>query len=62
MTDEVERQLRDWAAKLLAELDEADALIMDLTGMPWEAAYPIGSDKTKAIKNWQVRCVVRGSV
>ena len=42
-------------------LDEADALIMELVGVPFPVAYPTGSSKATAMQNWKARCVKRGN-
>jgi len=41
-------------------LDEADALIMELMGVPFPIAYPTDSTKATALQNWKARCVERG--
>lgn len=49
-------------ARLLAALDEADALLGETIGLGaiGPVAYPIDSNKTKAMQSYMRRCVERG--
>lgn len=40
--------------------DEADALLMELIGVPFPVAYPTDCTKATAMRNWKARCVERG--